>query len=192
MTDASLAQLKDMPILRILLLEDTKVTDAGLVHLKDLPSLTNLWIGGKTTDVSLAGVRTLWLTDTRPPGADRANPIEMHCAISDAGLVHLEALTGLRWLRLDNTSVTDAGLARLRGLTGLQFLALVRARITDDGLAHLKGLAGLHTLGLSGNAIATPGCFTSRPEQTCKYDPAQKITRPTEPPCSRPSMRWLS
>ena len=34
--------------------------------------------------------------------------------------------------------------------------------------------------------------FAVRREQTCKYDPAQKITRPTELPCSRPSMRWLS
>ena len=125
-TDAGLAQLKDMPILTILLLEDTKVTDAGLVHLKDLPSLTNLWIGGKTTDASLASVRTLWLTDTRPPGADRVN-LRLKCTallISDTGLkVHLEALTGLRWLR-PGQHVGDRRrhATRLRGLTGPSIL----------------------------------------------------------------------
>ncbi len=34
--------------------------------------------------------------------------------------------------------------------------------------------------------------FAVRREQTCKYDPAQKVTRPTELPSSHPSMRWLS
>jgi hypothetical protein len=34
--------------------------------------------------------------------------------VTDAGLAHLQGLTGLQWISLDGTRVTDAGLARLR------------------------------------------------------------------------------
>ena len=37
--------------------------------------------------------------------------------IGDAGLVHLEVLTGLEGVNLSGTQVSDAGLAHLRGLT---------------------------------------------------------------------------
>ena len=64
--------------------------------------------------------------------------------ITDAGLVHLEGLTGLRELRLPR-EITDAGLAHLKGLTELRVL-FIPPQITDAGLAHLEGLTGLRTL----------------------------------------------
>ena len=42
--------------------------------------------------------------------------------VTDAGLVHLKALTDLLQLNLGGTQLTDAGLAHLSGLTNLQYL----------------------------------------------------------------------
>jgi Leucine-rich repeat (LRR) protein len=58
--------------------------------------------------------------------------------VTDAGLAHLQGLTGLQGLWLINTQVTDAGLAHLQGLTGLQVLSLDNTQVTDAGLAKLR------------------------------------------------------
>ncbi len=59
--------------------------------------------------------------------------------ITDAGLVHLEGLTSLQELNLDNThQITDAGLVHLEGLTSLRMLFLHNTQITDAGVAKLK------------------------------------------------------
>ena len=58
--------------------------------------------------------------------------------ITDAGLVHLGGMTGLKHLSLARTQITDAGLVHLEGLTGLQELYLPRIPITDAGLAALR------------------------------------------------------
>ncbi|HUY92471.1 MAG TPA: leucine-rich repeat domain-containing protein [Pirellulales bacterium] len=77
--------------------------------------------------------------------------------VTDAGLAHLEGLTGLQSLSLDNTQITDAGLARLQELTGLQTLWLDNTPITDAGLAHLEGLTGLQSLWLDNTQITDAG-----------------------------------
>ena len=53
--------------------------------------------------------------------------------VTDAGLAHLQHLTGLRELYLQETQVTDAGLAHLQRLTGLRVLYLHNTRVTDAG-----------------------------------------------------------
>ncbi|HEV7222461.1 MAG TPA: leucine-rich repeat domain-containing protein [Pirellulales bacterium] len=57
---------------------------------------------------------------------------------TDAGLAHLQGLTSLQRLYLDNTQVTDAGLTHLHGLTSLQGLYLDNTQVTDAGLAALR------------------------------------------------------
>ena len=77
--------------------------------------------------------------------------------VTDAGLVHLKALSELQTLRLAHTRVSDAGLLHLEGLTQLKTLDLFRTKITDAGLAHLKGLPNLQTLTLSFTKITDAG-----------------------------------
>lgn len=43
-TNADLAHLRDLPELRLLLLDGPNVTDAGLAHLEGLPHLQTLWL----------------------------------------------------------------------------------------------------------------------------------------------------
>lgn len=72
--------------------------------------------------------------------------------ISDAGLVHVEALNQFPEVRLGGFGrcmITDEGLERLTAWKGLEDLHLHNcAKITDDGLAHLKELPSLRKLTL--------------------------------------------
>ena len=59
--------------------------------------------------------------------------------LTDAGLVHLKGLAGLKTLGFFRTpQITDAGLVHLKGLTKLQFLLLGGTKATDVGIKKLK------------------------------------------------------
>ena len=81
----------------------------------------------------------------------------MRTSITDAGLVHLIALSGLQELFLEETHITDAGLAELKKMTGLQTLGLGFTKITDSGLVHLKALPELRGLDFFGANITDAG-----------------------------------
>ena len=75
--------------------------------------------------------------DMLPDGSD--NPsfvcLQGH-QFTDAEMVHLRHLAGLRWLNLFGNRVTDAGLTHLAGLTQLEGLALHPNR--HGALAYLR------------------------------------------------------
>jgi Leucine-rich repeat (LRR) protein len=78
--------------------------------------------------------------------------------ITNAGLVHLKALTNLKRLVLSaNIDITDTGLANLRGLTRLEWLNLCITRATDAGLVHLRDLKALEYLQLRLTNISDAG-----------------------------------
>jgi hypothetical protein len=64
-------------------------------------------------------------------------------------LEHLERLTQLQRLELEDTQVTDAGLKHLEGLTQLHYLSLSGTQVTDAGREHLKALKQLRWLHLA-------------------------------------------
>jgi choice-of-anchor C domain-containing protein len=82
--------------------------------------------------------------------------------LTDAGLVHLRRLTGLKGLGLERTNVTDAGLANLSGLSELDYLSLNWTRVGDAGLRHLSGLANLEVLYLCDTSTADAGLMSLR------------------------------
>ena len=103
----------------------------------------------------LEGLRDLeWLSirGTREP---YRSTVTVH--ITDAGLVHIKKLSGLKYLYLPGCQFTDAGLKCLDGLTRLQSLDLSNTRVTDMGLRHLKHLTQLQTLDLGGTRITGSG-----------------------------------
>jgi hypothetical protein len=77
--------------------------------------------------------------------------------ITDAGLEHLQELSNLQALWLNNSQITDAGLEHLKGLTKLEVLWLDDTRITDAGLGHIKGLTNLKKLRLNNIRITDGG-----------------------------------
>ena len=78
-------------------------------------------------------------------------------AVTDAGLVHLRGLTGLRNLNLAQTEVTDAGLEHLQDLVNLEKLNLWETAVSDAGLRLLRGLVALRELDLEGTRVTEAG-----------------------------------
>ncbi len=77
--------------------------------------------------------------------------------VTDAGLVALARLPGLRSLTLHTRKVTGAGLAHLHGLAELRHLSLHGLRIEDGDLMQLANLAHLRTLNLSVRGVTWDG-----------------------------------
>ncbi len=105
-TDAQVAQLSGLVSLKSLILSHTQVSDAGLVHLANSKQLLALYID-----------------DTR---------------IGDPTLKGVGQLRELTNLDLSKTQVTDAGLVELAPLQQLSALALNDLPITDQGLIALQ------------------------------------------------------
>ena len=78
-------------------------------------------------------------------------------SVTNAELVHLEGLSQLHTLWLEETQVTDAGLVHLQGLRQLRSLLLGNTKVTDAGLVHLQGLRQLGRLQLSGTKVTDHG-----------------------------------
>ncbi len=77
--------------------------------------------------------------------------------VTDAGLIPLTNLHGLRDLRLARTNVGDDGLLNLRSLTCVQTLDLSHTKMSSTSLVHLEKLKDLTCLDLSGTQIGDDG-----------------------------------
>jgi hypothetical protein len=77
--------------------------------------------------------------------------------ITDAGLKHLEAVTSLRYLSVENTEVTDDGLKFIANLRGLDALDVSGTRVTDDGLRHLVDMPALNLINAARTAVTKQG-----------------------------------
>ncbi|HEY4219121.1 MAG TPA: ankyrin repeat domain-containing protein [Gemmatimonadaceae bacterium] len=71
-------------------------------------------------------------------------------AVTDAGVLHLATLGGLKHLDLRGTSITDAALTVLDALPALESISLAGTRVTDAGVAHLSRLRALTHVNLAG------------------------------------------
>ena len=172
LTGADLGHLRRLHDLRSLDLTGAGL-DAGasLEDLRGLQSLRRLTIGFriplKNADLApLAGLKGL-------------ECLSLTARITDAGLMHLRGMSGLKLLHLPDckikgleglrplrqlvflglggTLVDDAGLAPLSGHPGLKVLDLQVTPITDAGLVHLATIPGLEKLYLRGTAVTDVG-----------------------------------
>jgi hypothetical protein len=100
------------------------------------------WLGELLRDDSLVKVTGVYFLDG---------------AADDAGLVHLQRLNQLQWLRLNSPNITDAGLLHLQGLSQLHYLKLNSTEVTDAGLANLQGLTQLERLDLTCTKVTDEG-----------------------------------
>jgi hypothetical protein len=151
-SDAGLGSLRELDP-RILNLSDCPVTAEGLVHLKGMGHLKELSLSFTQVNTieplrSLTGLKIL---DLR------------RCPISDAGIAPIAGLTNLTTLNLGETPIGDDGAAHLRNLTGLDHLFLDATRITDASLPDLVALPNLVVLALTQTAIGDDGLAKFRP-----------------------------
>lgn len=170
-TDAGLAHLKGLKMLRVLQLNDTKVSDTSLTHIGTIPSLATLDL--TNTPVSDAGLaylkginlRNLILTGTNVTdrglefvkGVPHLKLLRAErTKVSDAGLAFLETVK-LHQLDVGNTRITDTGMKHLRQQTELRHVGLERTEISDEGLAELKGLSTIQSINLKFTKITDKG-----------------------------------
>jgi hypothetical protein len=151
-TDAGLVHLKRLTRLESLVLHNMRITDAGAANFKDLTNLEELWLANtQITDAgmaNLAGMKklerlylgTTSAVELQPAAAAKARwrKVVPEMSTTDAGLAHLEGLTQLRFLILENMPITDAGLPHLAGLTKLEFVSLKGTKATPAGIAKLR------------------------------------------------------
>jgi hypothetical protein len=77
--------------------------------------------------------------------------------ITDNGLEHLQSLSRLHWLVLNQTKLTGAGLRHLKLAKGLRLLGLQSLPITDADLVQLAAFPDLEELNLSHTQITDAG-----------------------------------
>ncbi len=99
-TDNGLANLKDLPALGSLFIENTRVTDAGLTHLVGLHKLSYLRLAG--TEVTDAGVKQM----SELPNLTNVSLGGTH--VTDAGLLHLRKLSKLKYLLLSQPKIRES------------------------------------------------------------------------------------
>ena len=172
-TDDDLENLRGFTKVKMLRLEDTRITDEGINKLQRIaPRLHYLGLGSHTSDAGLVYLRglknlkSLYLRETQITDAGLAHLsalphleyLDLHrTRITDAGLAHLTELPHLESLVLDQTQITDAGLRHLADMRNMEWLDLSSTRITDAGLEHLQGLANIKNLILSNTEVGDEG-----------------------------------
>ena len=106
-------------------------------------SVKTVILGPESTDATTSHVGRL--AQLEELDADKAS------RLTNAGLVHLRALTGLRMFIMGpSPGVTGAGLVNVAGLTRLERLGFSGIPVDDADLVHLRGLANLRMLRLNG------------------------------------------
>jgi len=128
-------------------------TDANMIHLYFVPNLERLYLCGNRLPETEPPVPSHNASgDPRGYGLEGFGPCPYcgACAITDAGLAHLSALTKLKMLDTGGARLTEAGLAHLKRVTSLEELDLNGNATTGASLRHLKGLVNLKHLRVQG------------------------------------------
>jgi hypothetical protein len=124
----------------------TSIRGTGLAHLKDCPELLDLNL--KNTRVDDEGMQGL-------KGWSHLRTLTLPAAISDAGLEHLEGLTSLDKLELNECNrITGKSLARLKtAAPNLRILSLSKTGLGNDTVGVLSKLTQVHEVFLGGTAV---------------------------------------
>jgi hypothetical protein len=138
---------------------DPNIGDADLAHLQRLHRVVslNLAENDRITNKGLAGLRGLdFLSELNLERLDRYRqpPTRLvSIPLTDACVVHLQALPRLEDLTLAGNLITDKGLAQIARMASLKVLDLSATEVSDAGLVHVVGMKGLERIDLGGTRI---------------------------------------
>jgi serine/threonine protein kinase len=120
------------------------ISDKGLEHLKGMGSLLYLCLA--STQVNGSGLKHL-------AGHKNLGEVQLSGArnFNDDGMRHIGTLSGLGYLRVDDTQVGDEGLKAIGGLKNLVALSIQHTTVTDEGLRFLKSFPRLTDLSIGGS-----------------------------------------
>ncbi|MEZ6072985.1 MAG: hypothetical protein R3C10_22655 [Pirellulales bacterium] len=166
-SDESMRYLAQLPRLEHLYMWDVhQVSDAGVEHLRKLKNLRSVHIGhSQITDKSVDIL-------TRCPKIESLS-LQGH-RFTDRTFEYASRRPNLKSLvvGLGSVTFTDDGLAHLEGLTELERLGIQQGQITDSGVIHLVKLAKLKDLWISGNQLTDVG-----EAELKRANPALKVLR---------------
>ncbi|BBM83873.1 SUMF1/EgtB/PvdO family nonheme iron enzyme [Candidatus Uabimicrobium amorphum] len=130
---------------KVLNLENTKITSKSLVHICRLRNLTSLNLAGtKITDGYLGRLKFL-------PHLQELDLSETH--ISGKALEKLPKMQKLHYLNVSANNIGDEYLAHLEKFPKLYYLGMRYCRITDEGVQQIPHLKRLAELDLRDNKI---------------------------------------
>jgi len=141
-TDDGIRHIAKLKELEELDMFGCSVGNLGQAYLSDLTNLKRLKLAGKGTEVGLRHLANLKQLESLSIGYGSGYPV------SEEGLQHLEAMKGLRRLRLDGCEVNDRGLDIIGGLNQLEQLMLQNGTMSDAGMEACAGLTNLQVLNL--------------------------------------------
>ncbi len=137
-TDAGLAPLAGLTLLRKLRLTATRVMGPGLVHVSRLPRLEVLnLVAPSLENVGLSHLRFAGNLQRLLLAAER---------ITDEAVPYLAQIPKLTSLSIDGTSITGTGLRHLRSCQHLTWLSLGDRQLTEEGIDQLKLMTNLRTI----------------------------------------------
>jgi cellulose synthase/poly-beta-1,6-N-acetylglucosamine synthase-like glycosyltransferase/Leucine-rich repeat (LRR) protein len=169
--DAGLPHLRFLPELQELNLNGTAISDRGIDSVVQMTGLRRLSLEG--TRVSAQGAASLkraapalkvalvfpWVWGERWSYYDLGQeaPEKQATAPPKALVQQLNDLTGLRYLRLDDSLLTPECLRSLKDLPALEHLSFQNTKVSDDMLAHLLGLSQVARLDFAHTRITDQG-----------------------------------
>jgi YHS domain-containing protein len=158
-TDAEVAEVKNLPKIAQLNLANTAVTDAGLANLAGLTDLTSLHL--ERTGVTDAGLANL-------KGLSKLEYLNLYgTAVTDKGLTNLQGIKGLKRLYLWQTKVTDAGVNDLKKAVagvvvnrGVELAIVVKVPETSASASGSASKALNSKCPVSGKDVVLPNTLT--------------------------------
>jgi hypothetical protein len=154
-----------------------RLRDGDLDHFRRLHRVVSLDLSenDQITNKGLAGLRGLdFLSELNLERLDRyRNPRRFSIPLTDACLVHLQALPRLENLKLGGNLITDQGLSRIAAMSNLKVLDLSATEVSDAGLAHLEGMRSLKAVKLGATRVTKEGIATlglARPNLKIELD----------------------
>ncbi len=147
-SNAGLAEIRDLAIEDLSLFRCPGISDEGLAHLAGFANLRRLTL---RDILSINGRGLVHIRDKRKLTSLNLSETD----VNDDAMVHLGGLSELTRLELRQTWITDASLEIIGGLSKLTYLDLQDAGITDAGVRHLAKLGNLETFVLRLNSSIT-------------------------------------
>lgn len=174
-TDEHMKLLTELPMLRFLMIEESRISDKGFAALKGSRQLVYLEVASTTissaelrcllpTHIECLTLRNCRLRDLGP-ALLLLNELQDQMAglfdldlsgtrIENEEVVHLKTLHEALALNLNDTNIDDSTLAHLGQISRLSCLELRSTQITDVGVSHLAKLPELVLLDLSQTRIS--------------------------------------
>ena len=142
---------------------NARLRDEDLDHFRRLHRVVslNLAENDRITNKGLSGLRGLdFLAELNLERLDRYRqpPTRLvSIPLTDACLVHLQALPRLENLSLAGNLITDQGLSQIAAMRNLKVLNLSATEVSDAGLVHLEGMRNLERVDLGATRVTKEG-----------------------------------